>query len=85
MNAYKFTRLDGSWSIILSPDEFAASELFQSDNNICESDISNIEKLSLNTRIPNVYTEKKSTIAEMAESITFFPRCILDSEDLQNK
>lgn len=79
--AYKFHGLDGSWAIILSYDEYSASELFQRENNISEEDISLIESIDLETRISNVYTEKRSTILEMAKNVKFFPRCILDSND----
>lgn len=79
--AFKITGLDGKWGIVLAEDEFIASEFFQGENNICEDDITLIEPLSLSDRIQNVYTGKRETIAGMIEGVSFFPRCILDSED----
>ena len=82
ISAFKITGLDGKWGIVLAEDEFIASEHFQSENNISEDDITLIEPLNLSDRIHNVYTVKKAYIAEMIEWISFFPRCVLESEDL---
>ena len=79
ISAFKITGLDGRWGIVLAEDEFIASECFQSENDISENDITLIENLELSERIQNVYTGKRSTIAEMVNGIKFFPRCILDS------
>jgi len=82
--AFKVTAKDGKWGIILAEDEFVANDCFQTENNISEKNISSVENLELTDRILNVYTGKRSTIAEMINGIKFFPRCILESDDLQN-
>jgi hypothetical protein len=82
--AFKIYSRD-KWSIILSEEEYDARDLFLEENNIYDEEIDKIESLDLNTKIFNPYTGKRCRIYEMIQTVNFFPRCILDSNDLEEE
>ncbi len=87
IKAFKFFRpKDGYWAIILGEDEYVVQELYMEEQRMSKEkfDRENIRKEQLRPsyKIPSIWSGSSTTIGALINTIKFFPRCVLESDDL---
>ncbi|HUW43953.1 MAG TPA: hypothetical protein VMV95_03275 [Bacillota bacterium] len=88
IKAFKFYRPeDRHWSIILAQEEFAAQELYMEEMKYTkekfDKDRIKKEQLRPSYKLPSIWSGNLTTIGALINTITFFPRCVLESTDLE--
>jgi len=86
IKAHRFTNKEkGTWSIVLAKDDFSADLCYQEHYNVSEKYMKtgNIQReiLSHSKKIRFVFSGANVTIGSIINTVKFFPRVILDSED----
>ena len=88
IKAFKFFRpKDKHWYIVLAQEEFAAQELYMEDmgytKETFDKDRIKKEQLRPSYKLPSIWSGNLTTIGTLIHTILFFPRCVLESTDLE--